>query len=80
MTRISKLLLPNPQKFIVLLLSPEGLKAFCRVFPPLSFHTMTKLKFVCIFSAFRAYGAELKRRKSFKKIRKIEKIKEKSCF
>ena len=78
MTRISKLLLPKPQKFIVLLLSPKGSKAFCRVFPPLSFHTMTKKNFVCILSAIRAYNTEANKRKLFKKVRKNEKTKEKS--
>lgn len=91
MTRISKLLLPNPQKFIMLLLSPKGLKAFCRVFPPLSFHTMTVTNFVCIFSFRVSYinrfaqnaawnDCAVKKREKYENRRKQEKIEEKFGF
>lgn len=91
MTRISKLLLPNPQKFIMLLLSPKGLKAFCRVFPPLSFHTMTVTNFVCIFSFRVSYinrfaqnaawnGCAVKKEKNMKIEENKRKLKKNSDF
>lgn len=75
MTRISKLLLPNPQKFMMLLLSPKGSKAFCRVFPPLSFHTMHTAKFVCIFLQKRAYIAGFKETAQRKNARRTASVK-----